>query len=113
MKTQSTCAVSGCPRLGVSKGYSERGQKRWSRYCQFHEKARSGLPPGAKKQGHILNRKCEACGWDKAPCDRHRVKPEIGYTIANVRILCPNCHRLETLGMLNPSISQFEESTRS
>lgn len=100
MKTQSLCVVPGCSRLGVSKGYTERGKKRWSRYCQFHEKARQGLPEGARKQAHILNSKCEVCGWDKAPCDRHRVEPAVGYTRSNVKVLCPNCHRLETLGLL-------------
>ena len=40
------------------------------------------------------NDKCQRCGWDEGPCDRHRLKPELGYTEGNVFVLCPNCHRL-------------------
>jgi hypothetical protein len=84
----------------MHKGRNHRGEQTWGRYCQFHHKATGGLPEDAKQQGHILNKECEVCGWDKAYCDRHRVEPSLGYTRANVQVLCPNCHRLATLGIL-------------
>lgn len=48
----------------------------------------------------VPNPKCERCGWCDAPCDRHKVDPSLGYIKGNVRILCPNCHRLVTLGLI-------------
>jgi hypothetical protein len=44
---------------------------------------------------------CEQCGWDKAACDVHHAVPrgEGGLnTVANGRVLCPNCHRLAHVG---------------
>jgi len=42
--------------------------------------------------------KCQRCGWCEARCDAHHIKPksEGGLnTIANGKVLCPNCHRVE------------------
>lgn len=48
----------------------------------------------------IPNKKCELCGWNKAPCDRHRIDNKKGYFAENVKVLCPNCHRLVTLNVI-------------
>ena len=51
-----------------------------------------------KKKGNINNRtKCEICGWDATPCDRHRLDSTKKYCKENVVILCPNCHRTATM----------------
>jgi hypothetical protein len=52
------------------------------------------------QRGALVNIKCDLCGWDKAPCDRHRIEKLKGYIKENVMILCPNCHRLATYGLL-------------
>lgn len=49
---------------------------------------------------HYCNR-CMSCGWDKARCDAHHRIPKSeggSHTIANGRVLCPNCHRIEHEG---------------
>lgn len=46
--------------------------------------------------------KCTVCAWE-GPCDLHRIKmgKDGGkYTVSNVISLCPNCHRLFHLGLL-------------
>jgi hypothetical protein len=100
MTTRKACTVDGCHRMGRNKGRDEFGKPKWGQRCQFHQKALDGLPIGGRDHANVPNRKCEACGWDKAPCDRHRLNPALGYTRANVKVLCPNCHRLATLGIL-------------
>ena len=58
----------------------------------YLRKAMGGLVPDTDAA-------CERCGWDKAPIDRHRVEPERGYVPENLKLLCPNCHRLEHMGL--------------
>ncbi len=70
------------------KSYTIRGGE----HCY---KTRHGWAKAAIK--HYGN-KCEQCGWDKARCDVHHREPKaVGglHTIANARVLCPNCHRLD------------------
>ena len=84
------CLIKGCERFQHNKG------KNWgeSPFCKVH---------------HCLSRdelnkiypmgKCSMCGWD-GPCDIHRLIPgEIGgkYHPLNVKIICPNCHRLQAM----------------
>ena len=84
------CLIKGCERVQHNKG------KNWgeSPFCKVH---------------HCLSRdelnkiypmgKCSMCGWD-GPCDIHRLIPgEIGgkYHPLNVKIICPNCHRLQAM----------------
>ena len=43
---------------------------------------------------------CQVCGWSKARCDVHHKnqKAKGGLnTIKNAKVLCPNCHRKETI----------------
>lgn len=42
--------------------------------------------------------RCMECGWDKARCDADHIVPRsVGgqNTLANGRVLCPNCHRIK------------------
>ena len=44
---------------------------------------------------------CMRCGWDEARCDAHHIVPKAQgglNTIANGKVLCPNCHRVEHEG---------------
>jgi hypothetical protein len=91
------CCVEGCNSLGRNKGISRTGKTIYDRYCDKHHRLRSKNPWG---RIGIPNNKCSICGWDKAPCDRHRINKEIGYIKENIRVLCPNCHRLQSLGQL-------------
>ena len=58
-----------------------------------HKKAkRNGKPWGD-------NQVCARCGWH-GPCDHHRLDKNKGYVQENVLVLCPNCHRLVTMGLV-------------
>jgi len=98
------CSFVGCKKLGRNKG-SYKGKTRYDHLCEIHHRLRchpdnpSGNLYYWKKL--IENTKCEKCGWDKAPCDRHRINPKLGYVRENVKILCPNCHRLEEMKKRN------------
>ena len=49
-------------------------------------------------KNRIRTQPCSVCGWNKANCDVHRIIPAKRggrYTEDNVKVLCPNCHRLE------------------
>lgn len=105
MKKRVKCFIEDCIKLGRNKGYDNFGNRVWDRYCEMHHRLRTEkgkehikwLKAGIQK---LSNKKCEVCGWDKGPCDRHRIVKEHGYKKENVIILCPNCHRLSTLGLL-------------
>lgn len=92
------CSFENCNKLGRNKG-SYKGKTRYDHFCEVHHRLRM-------KNGNlnthlyywrkiINNSKCEKCGWNEAPCDRHRINPSLGYIRTNVLILCPNCHRIE------------------
>jgi hypothetical protein len=83
------CVVKGCGKRQRRKGFRANGP-RWGRTCDAHHR-RATL--ASRKR--VPNQTCERCGWDKAPCDRHRLDPAKGYVEGNVIVLCPNCHRLE------------------
>jgi len=100
------CLVQGCDRLQRYRGKNTKGLKRYSTVCDMHHCLKYGMPYMLDAETnrknffllkHTPNKKCEECGWDKAYCDRHRIKPELGYIPGNVRVLCPNCHRIETV----------------
>jgi len=89
------CEMPGCEYLAEPRG---DGYRRW---CTSHRKNKHWSPIG---RGHGLGRRlhrsqhepCDNCGWNEAPCDRHRMIPSYGYVDGNVVILCPNCHRIVT-----------------
>jgi hypothetical protein len=94
------CSFDGCNRKTRNKG-SYRGKTRYDHLCEKHHRMRSDL--GGENVYYwrkTEQSKCENCGWDKATCDRHRKIPSKGYTQDNITILCPNCHRLVTFGLL-------------
>lgn len=95
-RLRQTCIFDGCKMLGRNKGRGKYGVI-YDLYCEVHHRLRCKTTWYKEK---IDNSKCENCGWDKAPCDRHRKNNKVGYTKSNVVVLCPNCHRLETLGLL-------------
>jgi hypothetical protein len=107
MKIRQKCKIEGCNRLGRKKGFFN-GEPIYGTKCSFHHKIKSKNPNTIQfnEKFNLINDKCSLCGWDKAPCDRHRKNPNIGYTIDNVIILCPNCHRIEeTLKLKNNKAS--------
>lgn len=47
---------------------------------------------------------CMRCGWHEATCDTHHITPKSNggkYSLDNGVLLCPNCHRLATLGLVS------------
>ena len=86
------CSAPGCNRMGRNKG-NYKGNTIYGHECDIHHKLKYNMETDILLKQMIDNSKCEICGWDKAPCDRHRIIPEIGYVKENVRVLCPNCHR--------------------
>ncbi len=98
---KKTCQIMGCDNVARNKGSNTKGII-YGNKCSKHHRQSSKLNSKDKKR-HFDNKKCEECGWNKAFCDRHRIKKEVGYRKGNVVILCPNCHRLITLGLLTLS----------
>jgi hypothetical protein len=97
---QGKCCIVGCDKLTSSKGIVN-GRRRYDIHCATHRKDRIRKPP--KVVIEINLSKCSSCGWD-GPCDKHRVvagKDGGRYVASNVISLCPNCHRLTHLGILN------------
>lgn len=94
--TRRKCEYPDCNRFGRNKGLY-KNKIRYDRYCETHHRVRDAYYKGKQT---IPNKICELCGWDKAPCDRHRIDPKIGYTKTNIKVLCPNCHRLVTIGII-------------
>lgn len=85
------CRIEGCGNLARNKG-KYKGMTLYGNTCTRHHKTTN-----RNHHSSIDNSKCEQCGWDKAFCDRHRLDPKSGYHPSNVKVLCPNCHRMETI----------------
>lgn len=92
------CRVKDCKRLTRNKGIY-KGKTRYGNTCGFHHSGLSGWQHEIDVKNKIKNKKCTICGYNKAPCDRHRLIPSDGYVKKNVVILCPNCHREVTFGI--------------
>jgi hypothetical protein len=112
-----TCPIPGCNNV-VALSYS-RGKVYFKKECTSHFQKRLKITPtpkkhkpGSKTQTYKKDQRekkfgpsnvCALCGW-MGPCDHHRkVKGKTkgaGYVLGNVVIVCPNCHRLITRGML-------------
>lgn len=83
--------------MGRVGGKDNKGFIQYGKHCNRHHVQSID---GYKGRQSISNDKCIICGWDEGYCDRHRVIPELGYTKENIRILCPNHHRLVTFGAI-------------
>ena len=102
MNKRRKCEFPNCNNLGRNKGIY-KGNTRYDRFCEMHHRLRYKISNERLSylgKIKIDNSKCEICGWDKAYCDRHRLNPKIGYKKENIKVLCPNCHRLATIGLL-------------
>jgi hypothetical protein len=99
MKIRKTCEFKDCTSSGRNIGSDKKGNKLWGRYCDKHHRNRY---PGYKRES-IDNRQCVICGWSEGPCDRHRIIPKLGYIQSNIRVLCPNHHRLVTYNIITVS----------
>lgn len=96
-KPRTTCSVKGCASLVSWGKRTKNGSRIWWKLCSTHHKKKHGMKTGS---GYVSSyyriipaRKCSKCGWE-GPCDRHRIA-EGSYSKGNVKVLCPNCHRLE------------------
>jgi|SRR3972149_5600749 len=110
---RSNCLVEGCVHIQKHHGRTKGGKKRYSPYCGFHCISKNRnikeipsnwfknnvLKKYWKGRQTIDNGPCAICGWNKGPCDRHRLKPEKGYIEDNIQLVCPNHHRLISLGI--------------
>jgi hypothetical protein len=109
---QRPCCVEGCHRLGRNKGFY-KGKIHYAKKCQFHHKNENGQFVPSWGKPVIKNDHCEECGWNKAPCDRHRINPKLGYTATNVKVLCPNCHRIETIRLEKEKRNQSKINSKT
>src|SRR5215218_4773207 len=88
-----------------------KGTKIYRTVCQKHHRRRiyartTGSNWWFKEMTDMSRRPCIQCGWNESFVDRDRITPASavgGYVKGNVVPLCPNCHRIKTLGMLLPS----------
>ena len=105
MKNRPKCSVAGCRNLAKMADKHKDGSWHYKQLCVKHHNKKYEMPSnGSYKKRHFSNEKCIICGWNKAPCDRHRRKPaseEGKYIEGNVISLCPNCHRSLHFGLLN------------
>lgn len=108
MNARPRCAKPGCKALACNKGRRPNGERRYGRHCHHH--SHHGRSVGG--QSKIDNSTCQRCGWNKAPCDRHRINPVEGYVPENVLILCPNCHRLEELRLKKSAVQARNEEAK-
>lgn len=85
---RAVCEIKGCRKLVAATACRGNGTYYYSKLCYRHRmekyKIRTGFP----------NDRCAVCGWEEAPCDRHKLNPEKKYIAGNVIALCPNCHRV-------------------
>lgn len=85
-----------CGNLARHKGRTANGEIRHDNKCHACHRG-----VNTTNKYSIVNSQCWLCGWDRAPCDRHRIIPKAGYKRGNVISLCPNCHRLLTMGFVS------------
>jgi len=55
----------------------------------------------------LFANQCVICGWHEATCDIHHIVPipkgsKCVDILEKVILLCPNCHRLATVGKFTP-----------
>lgn len=111
MKTRPKCIIAGCNNLAAQHNRRKDGSFSYRKRCRSHSDKHGGYYSSGgnvkrKKLGEAFDMdrsKCSLCGWDKAPCDRHRIVFGCDggkYTLGNTLSVCPNCHRLIHMGLL-------------
>jgi len=81
------CKVPGCESPATLRHTKADGTRNYRGTCWAHS-SRAG-----RTHNRSSSEPCDHCGWNEAPCDRHRLQPVDGYVEGNVVVLCPNCHR--------------------
>jgi len=106
------CYIDGCTNLARCRGKRKDGSRSYRKECDRHMRLKYGIKLNkinSAKRRQLKNMpnldcsKCALCGWDKATCDRHRIKfgRDGGtYTLGNIMVVCPNCHCLIHRGLL-------------
>jgi hypothetical protein len=90
------CKYKACNKPVRNKGRDSRGRIKWGSYCDTHHRGKGGtLDPSRHRL--IDNKRCQICGWNDAPCDRHRIFSR-DYLKNNTLSICPLCHQWKTLG---------------
>ena len=115
-----------CMRCGDAFESKAYRAKYCSTTCRVATNVKSSNMP--KRRNHLAARvrkdfgvlACFACNWDKALCDVHHVVPRRNggtNTYDNLSIICPNCHRLAHLGLLDvtklPTLSSRDRTMSS
>ena len=102
------CIIEGCNNLAMMHHKHKDGSYGYHKLCTSHHRKKfkmcirgsRGSRGYARQMDHSF---CALCGWDKAPCDRHRIKYGTDggkYIKGNIISVCPNCHRLIHAGLL-------------
>ncbi len=107
------CATEGCPNLRTSRGSKGKpGQTQYRKWCDGCYRRRRGKSNRSEWLKSISALPCARCGWNESLCDKHRFVPgsEGGtYREDNVVPLCPNCHRLVTVGLVESPSPQSNQ----
>lgn len=112
MSKRPICIINGCNNLAHYHHKHKDGSYSYHKLCGNHHRKKYNIKivnhtkKNKKKRDEALNidrSTCTLCGWNKAPCDRHRIKYGCNggeYTLGNVLSVCPNCHRLIHMNLL-------------
>lgn len=98
------CKVLGCEAPTEHLGYGF-----YRALCSHHRyEHRVGwtVKVRIKTRYKLSSLPCKRCNWHEGPTDIHRIIPGSKggkYNRENVIPLCPNCHRLVTLGLIKLS----------
>lgn len=98
-KAKGVCSC-GCYLKEVSKERL-RHEKPWNKGRKYRTKSDCAIYSSKKAWSDAARakygNKCMRCGWDKATCDVHHIRPKCEggkNTMENAEVLCPNCHRM-------------------
>ena len=103
--SRPVCSEQGCTNVGALYYRLRDGSPVYRSKCVGCHRAQYGMRRTADRPAHDATTRrlsaepCARCGWAEAPTDRHRLQKGRGYVAGNCVPLCPNCHRLITLGL--------------
>ena len=110
VKERPLCVVEDCKNVAMKMARRNDGSWSYRRMCSKHHRVKYNMKNGHHDKRYDRNKEglgdwtkksCQRCGWNKSYCDLHRIvngKDGGLYTLDNVEILCPNCHRIEHRG---------------